>query len=65
MYLSFTAIASLRGPQLTAPMPENNEATNNQLTLAAERLLQRALGREPRDFSDYVRDAAASGVWNV
>lgn len=46
-------------------MPENNEATNNQLTLAAERLLQRALGREPRDFSDYVRDAAASGVWNV
>jgi uncharacterized protein YbjT (DUF2867 family) len=25
--------------------------------------VQRALGREPRDFSDYVRDAAASGVW--
>ena len=25
--------------------------------------IQRALGREPRDFSDYARDAAASGVW--
>ena len=27
--------------------------------------LQRALGREPLDFSDYVRDTAATGVWNV
>ena len=27
--------------------------------------VQRALGREPRDFSDYARDAAASGVWDV
>ena len=26
--------------------------------------VQRALGREPRDFSDYARDTAASGVWN-
>jgi uncharacterized protein YbjT (DUF2867 family) len=26
--------------------------------------VQRALGREPRDFSDYARDAAASGIWN-
>ncbi len=26
--------------------------------------VQRALGREPRDFTDYARDAAASGVWN-
>ena len=25
--------------------------------------VQRALGREPRDFTDYARDAAASGVW--
>jgi uncharacterized protein YbjT (DUF2867 family) len=25
--------------------------------------VQRALGREPRDFSDYARDAAATGVW--
>jgi uncharacterized protein YbjT (DUF2867 family) len=25
--------------------------------------VQRALGREPRDFSDYAREAAASGVW--
>jgi len=27
--------------------------------------VQRALGREPRDFADYCRAAAASGVWNV
>jgi uncharacterized protein YbjT (DUF2867 family) len=26
--------------------------------------VQRALGREPRDFSDYARDAAAIGIWN-
>jgi hypothetical protein len=26
--------------------------------------VQRALGREPRDFSDYARDAAATGTWN-
>jgi len=25
--------------------------------------VQRAIGREPRDFTDYARDAAASGVW--
>ena len=25
--------------------------------------VQRALGRQPRDFSDYARDAAATGVW--
>ena len=27
--------------------------------------VQRALGREPRDFRDFARDADASGVWNV
>lgn len=26
--------------------------------------IQNALGREPRDFSDYARAAAASGIWN-
>jgi uncharacterized protein YbjT (DUF2867 family) len=26
--------------------------------------VQRALGREPRDFADYARDAAATGAWN-
>ncbi|WP_374775302.1 NAD(P)H-binding protein [Streptomyces sp. NBC_01310] len=26
--------------------------------------VQRALGREPRDFADYVRTTAATGVWN-
>ncbi|MQA75201.1 MAG: NAD(P)H-binding protein [Solirubrobacterales bacterium] len=27
--------------------------------------VQLALGREPRDFADYARDAAATGVWDV
>ena len=27
--------------------------------------VQRALGREPRDFLEYARDAAATGVWNA
>jgi uncharacterized protein YbjT (DUF2867 family) len=27
--------------------------------------VQRALGREPRDFADYARDTAARGVWDV
>ncbi len=26
--------------------------------------VQRALGREPRDFREYARDAAATGVWS-
>lgn len=26
--------------------------------------VQRALGRQPRDFSHYARDAAATGIWN-
>ncbi|HEY6749925.1 MAG TPA: hypothetical protein VI027_01200 [Rubrobacteraceae bacterium] len=26
--------------------------------------VQRALSREPRNFADYARDAAATGVWN-
>ena len=27
--------------------------------------VQRALGREPRDFADYAREAAATGVWGA
>jgi uncharacterized protein YbjT (DUF2867 family) len=27
--------------------------------------VQRALGREPRDFADYAREAAASGIWDA
>ncbi len=26
--------------------------------------VRRALGREPRDFAEYARDAAATGIWN-
>jgi uncharacterized protein YbjT (DUF2867 family) len=27
--------------------------------------VRQALGREPRDFSDFARDAAATGVWDA
>ncbi|KAA8879827.1 NAD(P)H-binding protein [Nocardia colli] len=27
--------------------------------------VRRALGREPRDFTDYVRDTASTGIWNI
>jgi hypothetical protein len=27
--------------------------------------VQRALGREPKDFADFARDAAAAGTWKV
>jgi hypothetical protein len=27
--------------------------------------VQRALGREPRDFFEFAREAAAAGVWDV
>ena len=27
--------------------------------------VQRALGRPPRDFSDYAKDVAEQGVWDV
>jgi len=27
--------------------------------------VQRSLGREPRDFADYARETASSGVWVV
>ena len=26
--------------------------------------VQRALGRQPRDFRDYARDAAGTGIWH-
>jgi hypothetical protein len=26
--------------------------------------VRRALGREPREFADYARGAAATGIWN-
>src|SRR5262249_43311798 len=27
--------------------------------------VQRALGRPPRDFADYARETAATGIWNI
>ena len=33
--------------------------------VAAADGVQRALGREPRDFADFARRAAATGVWSA
>jgi uncharacterized protein YbjT (DUF2867 family) len=46
---------------LTALFAEVLDGHNGYLTDG----VQKALDREPRDFADYVRAAAASGVWNT
>ena len=58
---------------VTHGMPEQNAVPISELI--AEVLdgrnahltdgVQRALGRAPRDFADYARDTAATGVWNL
>jgi uncharacterized protein YbjT (DUF2867 family) len=47
-------------PLLTYLFSEVLDGRNAYLTDG----VQRALGREPKDFADYVRDAAATGVWD-
>ena len=42
---------------LTTVLDGRNEHTTDSV--------QRALGRPPRDFTDYVRRTAASGVWSA
>jgi uncharacterized protein YbjT (DUF2867 family) len=62
-----TAAAAEQGAQpafvqlLTYLFSELLDGRNAQLADG----IQRALGREPRDFADYARDAAAAGVWNA
>lgn len=45
--------------QLTALFTEVLDGRNAHLTDG----VRRALGHEPRDFTDYIREAAASGAW--
>lgn len=45
---------------LTYLFTEVLDGRNAYLTVG----VQLALGREPRDFADYARDAAATGVWH-
>ena len=47
--------------QLTSLFAEVLDGRNAHVTGG----VQRALGREPRDFADYAREAAATGVWHV
>jgi uncharacterized protein YbjT (DUF2867 family) len=46
---------------LTHLFSENLDGRNAQVTDG----VRRVLGRDPRDFADYARAAAASGVWNA
>jgi uncharacterized protein YbjT (DUF2867 family) len=48
-------VVALLGYLFTTVLDGRNAALANGV--------QRALGREPRDFADFAREAAASGVW--
>jgi uncharacterized protein YbjT (DUF2867 family) len=71
-YVSVTA-EEYKAAALTAGVPEEEvEPLTDLFTTVLDgrnaRLangVQQALGREPRDFRDYARAAAASGVWNI
>ena len=46
-------------------VPGSVERVESFIDLAVASGVRRALGREPRDFADYARETAATGVWNV
>ena len=71
------AYVQISNEQFASPMPEDRvpedvialttylfdtvlDGRNSHVTDG----VQRALGRPPRDFADYPRDPAATGVWN-
>ena len=54
----FSEAESLPVAQLIADVMDGRNAT---LTDG----VQRALGREPKDFLDFAKDAAAAGTWNL
>ncbi|GGD93953.1 SDR family oxidoreductase [Paenibacillus nasutitermitis] len=60
---SFAELAVSHGVKrlvlLTDPFTKVLDGFNSHLTDG----IQRALGREPRDFADYARAASAAGVW--
>ena len=58
---SSTACRPRRSQALTELFTRVLDGRNAQLTDG----VRRALGRPPRDFADYARDAAATGVWDV
>lgn len=49
----------LRATWFSQSFSEVMDGRNSHLTDG----VQRALGRAPRDFKEYVRDAAAAGFW--
>lgn len=63
-----TFVAGLRENGLPGPMVDLldylfAEVMDGRNSVLADGV-QRALGRPPRDFNDFVRDAAATGVWD-
>ena len=51
------------GPQATRAMVVFGEVLDGRNAHLTDGV-RRALGREPKDFSDYARDVAATGVWS-
>jgi hypothetical protein len=69
MFSSESAMERLGGFALTDPMSDTTATTQTTLVLDGRNAhvadgVRRALGREARDFTDYVRETAATGVWN-
>lgn len=71
-YVSVSAEEYAAGAAEHGVPPEEVEALTELVTTVLDGRnahladgVRRALGRAPRDFSDYARDAAATGVWAV
>jgi len=60
-----TAVAEQDGPELADMLTELcNEVLDGRNAMTGDGV-QRALGREPRDFTDYCTAAAATGAWDL
>jgi len=58
------AMTDVTGPELADMFTELCREVFDGRNASLGDGVQKALGREPRDFSDFCRTAAASGVWN-
>jgi uncharacterized protein YbjT (DUF2867 family) len=59
------AMTEATGPELAKMFTELCREVFDGRNAALGDGVQKALGREPRDFADFCRAAAASGVWNL
>ncbi|MFI6376913.1 NmrA family NAD(P)-binding protein [Streptomyces sp. NPDC050546] len=59
------ARTALPGDGMTEDMAEEFIASLRENTARLAHGVEEALGRKPKDFSEYVRETAATGVWNA